>query len=294
MLRAFAGLCLCSALVLQCIGCQVSGGPSVYTQEHPPLAAGIGMKESRKARDLVERAVQDVNSLIAPYVDFRLWADWTPKPDDGIEQVPVLLVAGRSGFGPCYVPSGERLIVVEDELVGELPIVLSNGVTNGLALDTQRMLTVSLLHESGHVKYRHAGKVVGGNDQHNALDTDQKAKEWEADEFAASCLKAAAALDWTARRRIIEMGISTDLVALNFNLGVGQLVNQPLGEEVFHPERIYLDSDYTHANIQLRFMYIENTVHPTAEGDAAINSFRKKRDDAAGKLPSYRLIPEQQ
>jgi ankyrin repeat protein len=212
-----------------------------------------------------------------------MWADWTPKPHGGLEFIAVMTIAGaEESKGVCFIPPGERIVMVETNELLSLPATLSGKSGNGSPVDVVNILTICLLHEAGHLVNRDSDVHFGSDRPHgfNAEDTPRKNIELRADRFAAEQLREAMAPSPSEYRYEVATMVATFLLEWPVDLSVRRL-EERIEHSTDNSADMYLDQSYTHPNLELRLLIMNRYCFPDASGHGVVDQFLVRRKEAA-------------
>ena len=142
-----------------------------------------------------------------------------------------------------------------------------------LKLDDNMVLAFFLLHELGHIHQGEASEAIGTNGiSYNISDTHQKALERAADEYAASKIREAANKRGTSRATT-AMQVEMALTNLSWNLASNRLLNHFGGTSLNSPN-LFWDNGYTHPNIELRILTVNDLIDKTEDSHKLIEDFK--------------------
>ena len=228
----------------------------------------------------LREAIDLANTLLLKTNVGQLYLEGTSRPREKTAQaIPVRLVDGGTNF-IIAVPRDTRLIVVGDSSITNVPTVFTRSFTNGLAIDTNALLALCLLHESGHLRFEHHKKALGGTHSYhlNIEQTASKKAEEEADTFAAQVMKTAFASTGDIAATISSGRLQMAASSISWNLQGWRSINN-FGATALRRAYVLADTGFSHPNIELRFLRINHLLNPTAASEKLLRDFDKFRDE---------------
>lgn len=252
------------------------------TDAPPTLAEQIGLEPTDAHSEVVNVAVVRTNAILGSDIPFRLQlAAECPMPVP-FDTAPVILAARvEPSQGICYVPIGTKYIVVDASQIPALSVTLSGGFADGVTLDPERLLTICLLHECGHLFYGDFGAALDAAvDEFNDAATPEKDLELRADMFAADQIRAAMTEHFPSGRFTGAAMLSVELQTVSFNL-TGKRAIDNFGKSTLRPREVFLDDSYTHPNLELRMLLINHFIAPSEQSAALVEEFQRGRRRAS-------------
>jgi hypothetical protein len=168
-----------------------------------------------------------------------------------------------------------------------------------LDVDQIDALAVILLHEAGHFRFGDAGEygtpVPVSSDTLPIQVGEDKNKELRADRLAGDQIRAASAS--SGERQRIALGILLSLANVGWNLFQHRLIGN-FGATTLNLPSAFGDLNYSHPNLELRFLIINYTATRQATSLQLLQNFldgRRRSETTSGVL--YRRsqsVPGQQ
>ena len=133
---------------------------------------------------MVADAVDACDCVLGEGQDVVLRVSWKQTPARG---VPVYLIDSDS-LGPnelCFIPDGERCVLISSALVNNLGRLFSENDTAEVDRQARDVLSIMLLHECGHLHFGDSGSFGAASSDLNLEMNEAKEREMRADRFAS-------------------------------------------------------------------------------------------------------------
>jgi len=246
----------------------------------PGFAELIGLEDSDSHEKLVRDAVARANGILGPDVPFRfrMAVDLEPPAPPGI--VPVIVAMSvEPSQGICFVPIGTAYVVVDASEIPKLADTLSGNFSSRSELDNERLLTICLLHEAGHIFHGDSGVGIMGlaGDQFNDTAAAEKELELRADRFAARQISEAMDEQFPSSRFTAAAMLPVELQNVSFNLTGRRLIDN-FGKSTLRPREVFFDDSLTHPNLELRMLLLNYFIFPTEERAVMVEEFQRSRE----------------
>lgn len=249
-----------------------------------------GLQRTRRDAALVEKSVERTNAILAG-TGLRLAPAWKSVP--AADEVPVYLVKVQADTAttPASVPQDCRCIFVDPAFLGAWTSFNSQG-KGRLGIDRGYFLTFVLLHEAGHLKDgTPSGAFKGGEAiQLNIDPSQEKAAERRADEFAATLLRKASSAKAATSGSIDANFVVNELVKLSWNMQAFRTLDE-FGSFITGKPGVYFDSGYTHPNMALRVLRVNDLIHSSETTRQLLQAFEEARSRGASPRPLYQAKP---
>jgi len=247
-----------------------------------------GLRHTSYGRGMVEKAVLGANQM-AETSGARLVPSWIDQGTSDVSGVLVYLVDGKPGTidSPAAVPKRCRCVFVAPTTLDAFVTRNSTGAGR-MTLDAGRVLTFMLLHEIGHLLNNTPGADFhnGQMFQLNIEDSLAKDAESDADNFAADLLKRLALQSGTSALTIYANWITIELTKMSWNMQAFRTLDEFASFAVGKPA-VYFDDSYTHPNLALRILHINDRIHSSEATRALLQAFENARFRGANPQPLY-------
>ena len=246
-------------------------------------------RESFRYRQAVEQAVNLANQVLEPSGATHFAVSWKMR---AAATIPVTIVDGDR-LPPqhiVFVPDGEEAVVINSDQLPTLLKYFESGSELASKVRTEDVLAFCLLHEAGHIRFGDHGSFVDGGELSKAdivsiaLSKDSvrsreivsKNHELRADLFAVDAIEGAQA---SAIDDVHDAGVKLYLLMSNLEWNMG-LVRDPVSAGFGGDRTAFLDTSYTHPNLEFRLRVVE-TVAESKNGvmpvDYILDLFLRER-----------------
>jgi hypothetical protein len=270
-------------MALLCLSGAASAGQGTTRTN---VAEKYGLTESTADRPLIEQAVALANAVVAPGAGIRLVPSWRPAGPTGA--IPIYLVKeGAIGSSEiAFVPTHERAIFITDSGLRLIRTKLSGYKQVGLELHWEEAFALVLLHELGHIYYKdneyEAATVAFSLDDLSSPPSMVKNREIRADMFAVAQIRNAMAPKSPADRFAAGLSMNLFLPNVAWNLMSQRLLGD-FGGTGLSKKDLFLESENTHPNFELRFLVMDYALHHSKDARTVLADFLEHRKKAAAK-----------
>jgi len=244
-----------------------------------------GERTTTVGQETVQRAIETVNKLVGADGPTLVPA-WLKAAPAGMtrpqakDAVFVYLVqsAPDSLKSPASVPRRCRCIFVRPEVAKRWTEDNSKG-TGRLQLDEKNFLVFVLLHEVGHLAQSTRGVEFSELDQ-SMLNTERNAMkkaEEEADDFAAAVLRRTAKAATVSSTSLDANWVVNELSKMSWNMQAFRTLDEFGAFSIGKPS-VFFDGDYTHPNLALRVLRVNDLIHSTDETRYLLEAFKEARE----------------
>jgi hypothetical protein len=253
-------------------------------QNQVRAAAGIeayGLVESSVDHPALGEAVQMANVVLGPK-STKFAAGWSGAGD---RKVILVYAATPMGLGKNEVVTSFpqcQCVVVQVGRMQEWLKLQSGSNSAQLSIETKTLLAYMLLHEMGHITH---GDIVSSEgdgqgastslSKYNLDPTAQKAKEVDADQFAAKSI-ADGMHEKGTDRGLAATELAVTLAKLSWNLnahrGLDNFAPNILGEP-----SVFYDAGLSHPNLEWRILSVNAAIDGSPTSAALLHDFEERR-----------------
>lgn len=242
----------------------------------------LGLPETTVGRQLVEDAMAKANNILGARDTHRFAGSWQAEGLGTAEadRVTVHLISpgSVSAAYSIMVPNNCGCVFIQPVAVQQWIAKYSSASTAMMAIEPSSMLAFMLLHELGHIENGDPGQFedAQGRPAFNLDPSEQKRREQSADDLAADRLTAASADTAALAGWLDAQTLQMDLGSLSWNLSSIRLLDN-FGATVLCSASVFQDAGYTHPNLELRMLYVNDRLTNTSTSHDLLTSFENCR-----------------
>ena len=223
----------------------------------------------------LEESIKLANKLIDSTLNFSLVPSWSKKASNSEKVLIKVFLSKNKDDHMMFVPKGGKYILINEKKLKKYLDFYCNEVDSGqLEIDIKNICVVMLLHELGHIVNGDVGSFLEEDQEFNRKETIAKEKELKADIFAASQIKKALDPNNNHSHSLDATWISFAVTKLTWNLQKERMVDN-FGATA----SVLWDKSYTHPNLELRFLIINNEITGLEESKDLVEDFLKRRNN---------------
>ena len=249
----------------------------------------FGYHESYLDRQLVEHAVQKADTILDPGLGLSFLPSWSSSQRSG-RTISVFLVDAQDLplSDLARSPGSLDCLFISSAFGPTMTALFGKEADGTLDVDQTEALTVILLHEAGHFRFGDAGEygtpVPVNADTLPVQVGEDKNKELRADRFAGDQIRGAVAS--TGERQRIALSLLLSLTNVGWDLFRHRLIDNFAATTLNLPSA-FGDLNYSHPNLELRFLIINYTATRHATSLQLLQNFldgRKSSETTSGVL----------
>lgn len=254
--------------------------------EKDPLAQ-FNYIETVVGRSLFEEAAASVDAILGPGRSLDVAGSWQPNNrSDGKRRISIYLLAPGQPIGSLFmfVPNDCGCIFAQPEAIAAWIAAHSTAKEAMIEMERRDAVAFMLLHELGHIVNGHLGQLEENTKPDAILDAnikEHKAREIEADSFAAIAIRDAKNKTVAFDGWIRAISIERTLINLSWNLSSIRFIDC-FGCSTLNSPRAFSDRTYTHPNLEMRILTVNSLIQQNETAEKLLDDFLEHRRHTGG------------